>query len=155
MHLHYNDRWFRAVAFPLPMPTAIISIYTLEGFVIAADGFDYDWEADKVTRDAVQKLFPLKYPEAKLAYSLTGSDRIQARGSDEIAFDFIIETKAATIHLEGSRFGGLAEYSKALLDALWPLPDLAKKALDTLETPPQETTIFIDGYYNGALDAQR
>ncbi len=131
------------------MPTAIISVCTPEGFVIAADGFDYDWDTDTVTRDAVQKIFPVRHPKIELAYSFTGTDKIQANGKEETVFDFIEAAMAATALLPCTQSDGLVEYSAALLRSLWPLPDSAKRALDTFETPRQETTIFIDGYYNG------
>jgi hypothetical protein len=128
---------------------AIVSIYTPEGFVVAADGFDYDWDIDAVTSDAVQKIFPVRHPNIELAYSFTGTDRIQANGKEEIAFDFIEAAMVATAHLPHMPSDGLVEYSAALLRSLWPLPDSARRALDTFETPRQETTIFIDGYYAG------
>ena len=131
------------------MPTAIVSIYTPEGFVIAADGRDLNMETRTVVRDSVQKIYSVKHPQGELAYSFAGTDRITAKDSDEVTFDFIHETVKATEVLAARRYKSLWHYAKALHDVLWPFPEQARQALSTFESPPMETMIFIEGYHDG------
>lgn len=140
---------FPIIEFPLPMPTAIISIYTIEGFVIAADGRDYDWDSQKVMRDSVQKIYPVKHDNGVLACSFTGTDRVQAKGSETVEFDFIRQTMASTALLAETRLENLRDYATALLTSLCPLPLRARDAIRSYESPRQQTTIFIEGYYAG------
>jgi hypothetical protein len=131
------------------MPTAIVSIYTPEGFVIAADGRELQMETKTVVNDSVQKIHPVSHPQGELAYSFAGTDKITPRGSGEVMFDFIHETLQATDVLAARRYKSLWHYAEALRDILWPLPEQARQALSTFESSPQETMIFLEGYHDG------
>jgi len=58
------------------MPTAIVRVYTNEGFVIAADGRNLNSEAqpgtDPIITDEAQKIFPAQHHKASLAYAIAG-----------------------------------------------------------------------------------
>lgn len=131
------------------MPTAIISIYTKEGFVIMADGLDCDQDTYKVNRDSVQKIYPIKYRDDTLACSFTGTDRIQANGSADVTYDFVRETVASAALMADTRFDDLINYVEALKQRLIQIPESARKALSTYDSARQETTIFVEGYFDG------
>src|SRR5690242_9871498 len=87
----YRDGQFSAEPLLVsePMSTAIVRIYTQEGFVIAADGRrrrTRDW---KIISDHVQKVFPVVEPGRSIAYAMTGTTQIPAE-NEEILFDFIL-----------------------------------------------------------------
>jgi hypothetical protein len=147
--VHYNDRWFSIVEFPLSVPTAIISIYTKEGFVIAADGRDYDHDSGIILSDSVQKIYPVQCRRGHLAYCFTGTDKIRAKESSEVLFDFIEASSSSALVLDATH-PTLGDYTLALSRSLFPLPDAAAKAIARLDKPPQETIIFVEGYYAGA-----
>jgi hypothetical protein len=91
----------------------------------------------------------VRQPKRELAYSFTGTAGITPKDSEDVVFDFLSETAKATEALAGRRLPSLWHYADALREALWPLPDLARQALATFESPLQETTIFLDGYWDG------
>jgi len=131
------------------MPTAIISVFTQETFVFAADGRDYDLERKIVVSDSVQKLYPARYEGGDLVYAFSGTDKIKASGSSEIVFDYIPAAIAAAGELENHKFRSLWHYAEVLKDKLWPLPDAAGAALQTHPTSQDPFIIFIAGYFKG------
>lgn len=146
--------WLRPVAY-VPMSTAIVRIYTPEGFVIAADGRKGNTVTREVATDSVQKVFPVDHSDKQLAYSFAGTAGIGAVGAGEaLLFDFPLETKRAIDRFLDIRFKSLWHFTEALMNALVPLLDEAKaKRLKALGgTPPEseaQTYIFIDGYHQG------
>ena len=73
----------------LQMSTSIVRIYTPEGFVIAADGRNYNADTKTVVSDSVQKIFPIEQMGGRLAYTLTGTCEITPRHSNEVTFDLL------------------------------------------------------------------
>lgn len=73
------------------MSTAIIRIYTREGFVVAADGRRRrhrptgDWA---ILSDSVQKIFPIEEEGRSLAYAMAGAAQI-AGEAGQILFDLL------------------------------------------------------------------
>jgi len=130
------------------MPTAIISIYTSDGFVLAADGFDTDPDSGEILRTSVQKIFHVRDRTRELAFLFTGTDRICPKGSKEVIYDFIEAAKSASIALSDVHFEKSCDYANALLSRIYPLPEAARAALATHAKVPK-TTIFIEGYYDG------
>lgn len=132
------------------MPTAIVSVYTREGFLIAADGLDYCWDRQRRIRENVQKIWEVNQRERCLAYSLTGTDRIAPSDAlDEIVYEFVPELMTATDELAKDDLPDLERYLQALQGKLWPLPVSARQALATYDIAPQEFIIFAEGYYRG------
>jgi hypothetical protein len=146
--VYFEDWMIRDYA--ISMATAIVSIYTPDGFVIAADGLDLDWDTKKRMRESVQKIYPIKQDGRELAYCFTGTDRITPKGQlTDVKFDFITASLNATEALAGRTLGTLRDYAEELKNALWPFPSEALQALATYDSPPQETIVFIEGYYQG------
>ena len=137
------------LAFPIPMPTVIARIYTPDGFVVAADGRDFHFESSTVLSESVQKIFRISNPNRELAYSFTGTAGITPKDSGNVVFNMIGETTKAVEELSQRKFRSLWHYADALRETLWPLPETAIQALRSFESPLQETTIFLDGYYEG------
>ena len=53
------------------MPTSIVRIYTSQGFVIAADGREYDPKSGNPLSNNIRKVFPIKEPKRALLYALS------------------------------------------------------------------------------------
>ena len=60
------------------MPTAIISTYTPQGFMVASDGLGTKTRPEEPAETSVQKIFPINYPGRVLAYALMGNPVISA-----------------------------------------------------------------------------
>ena len=74
------------------MPTAILGLYTADGFVIAADGLSVDDHGKAIRNN--QKLFCVNDPSRKLAYGLTGAAvRINDPTDSFVALDLTKESQ--------------------------------------------------------------
>jgi len=131
------------------MPTAIVSVFAEQGFVVAADGRDFDLEKQVVVSDSVQKIYQATYPHGPLAYAFSGTDKITPRGSSETLFDYVSEAMKAATVLKNHNCRSLWHYADSVRAALWPLPEAVVAALGTYDSPPQPFIVFIAGYHNG------
>jgi hypothetical protein len=82
------------------MSTAIIRIYTHEGFVIGADGRRRRTGDGAIISDTVQKIFPIEEAGRSLAYAMAGVTQIPSEDS-EILFDFIVKAREAIKDFRG------------------------------------------------------
>ncbi len=110
----------------VPMSTAIARIYTSEGFVIAADGREWNPANQEQVSNSARKIFSVEQPRRQLAYAIAGAIRIPQIGTGETLFDFVSETARAIDKLTGSVNPDLLSFSKALKDELAPLVRQAK-----------------------------
>ncbi|MGH9358283.1 MAG: hypothetical protein ACRD1O_03810, partial [Terriglobia bacterium] len=76
------------------MSTAIVSQFTSEGFVIAADGLRKKYPSGEIVSSTAQKIFSFVKEDTVLAYAFSGSVEVPNR-NEEIAFSFIDECKQA------------------------------------------------------------
>jgi hypothetical protein len=130
----------------IEMSTSIVSIYTQEGFVIAADGRNYSLETQSIVSDSVQKIFPIEKPDLCLAYSVSGTAELTPKGSDEVIFDVLARIHEAVEETAKRRSKSLWHFAQALSHAIADFPDKAKQAVIGDEPP---TIIFLEGYFEG------
>jgi hypothetical protein len=135
------------VVFPLrEMSTSIVSIYTGDGFVVAADGRKYNVESECVINDDTQKVFQIKQPDRELVYAMSGTIELTAPGTMEVTFDFSKKIGDAIDELAPEKHKSLWHYAEALSKSLTELPPEATQAVKGDEDP---TIIYLDGYYGG------
>jgi hypothetical protein len=92
------------------MSTAIIRIYTREGFVIAADGRRQN-DDGTIYSDSAQKIFPVEEPGRSLAYAMAGASHIPG-GVGKMPFDFIIEAQETIKDFARRRPADLHRYAE-------------------------------------------
>jgi hypothetical protein len=142
-----GDLWvcqeITSLYFSLIMSTSIISIYTREGFVVAADGRKYNTDTKRVVSDDTQKIFPIEQPGRELVYAISGTVELTEPGSAEVVFDFAKEINLVVNGLANERLDSLWHYAEALSKALVNLP-VVSGALAGDELP---TVIYLNGYY--------
>ena len=126
--------------------TSIVRIYTPEGFVIAADGRNYNADTKTIISDSIQKLFPIERMDVRLAYTLTGTCELTPKGSNEVIFDMLPWIHESIRAVAENKHKSLWHYAQAVSEALIDLPDHASSSVLGDEQP---TMIFFDGYYNG------
>lgn len=101
----------------VPVASAILMMYTSQGFLIAADGrarLD-----KKVLSDTTQKIFPIQEPGRSLAYAFSGMVAFTDKDdSAVILMDLRDEALKAIKSLRMSRHNGLASYAKKFADRL-------------------------------------
>lgn len=125
----------------IDMPTSIVRIYTPEGFVVAADGREYDPKSKKVLSNSFRKIFTVEEAGRRLTYALSGTNKITLHDSTEI--DMVPAIHAAVAALTDKKLRGLEDYAKALTEGLGDLPKRDKE---------KPTIVYLDGYYNGQAD---
>jgi hypothetical protein len=139
------------------MSTAILRIYTGDGFLIAADGLAKEKDGS-VSNLAAQKIFSFG-AGGSLAYSIAGRSKIGPDDSPRISFSFEDQLDEATLAIPMDQHATLTEFAKPLSqrilraltaacladeirfdDATWANPGELGHAI---------AYVFIDGYYKG------
>jgi hypothetical protein len=128
------------------MSTTIVRIYTPEGFVIAADGRNYNPETKTKVSDSVRKIFLIEESARRLVYSITGTCELTPKESSEVAFDVLARIHNAIAEFAGQNFRSLWRYADALSKSIIDWPEQATQAIIGDEPP---TIVFFDGYYDG------
>jgi 20S proteasome alpha/beta subunit len=72
------------------MPTAVLAIRIVNGYVLAADGRSLNPEDLSIKSDAVQKIFPLNSSAYDLAFAILGTAEIAADASGD-KFNLVAE----------------------------------------------------------------
>lgn len=147
--MSFGDLWEPRPLFPTieDMSTAIVRMYTSDGFVVAAEGRKYNLESKIVVSDSVQKIFPIDEAGKRLVYTISGTVELTPKGSpDDVVFDCAGAIREAVRSLATSTFKSLWHYGEALSKLLATLPDHAQRVLIGDEPP---TIISFDGYYKG------
>src|SRR5208282_4605383 len=126
----------------VPMPTALVRLYTPEGWVIAADGRKSNSKTGE-TWDNTKKIFPIIQPGRSLAYAITGDAQICDHTHKNIVFDFLSEAESAVNSLATSDAAddliAFAEHvSKPIYD------DLSKARASVAMEPFSEIAIALD-----------
>jgi hypothetical protein len=96
------------------MSTAIVRIFTPEGFVIASDGRKTRSEDHVVLSDSEQKIFPAPGHGNQIAYGIAGAVHQTAVGSDVVLFDFVAEAEEAARSIASRKCRDLAGYAVRL-----------------------------------------
>lgn len=128
--------------------TAIASIYTQSGFILAADGRQR-W-GHKPTRnsavaqketDCAQKIFRAKSRDIELGYVIVGD-----AANLERSFDFAAELRSQVKALRRARFSNCRDYVSTLMMNLEPIVERLKRSGE-LDVYP-ETYLHFAGYFN-------
>jgi hypothetical protein len=93
------------------MPTAIVILYTTEGFAFAADGLQCKDDGTPINREA-QKIFCVTGLGRSLASAFAGTVVIGDENSPERIFDFVSESANVTESLASVNFFGIQKYSE-------------------------------------------
>lgn len=123
------------------MPTSIVQIYTPEGFVVAADGREYDMESEKTLAENVRKIFAVNERGRALLWSLSGTNKLTLRESAKPELDLL-----PLIHEAVSKLANIS------LRSLWHYADALSRSVEYLPEHDEEkesTIIYLDGYYDG------
>lgn len=134
----------------IPMPTAIVRTYTVEGFIIVADGLRFDMESRKEEGDKEQKIFQFDCSTGPLAYSIAGNIAFGPDGGD--GFDLLAEMKQALRPEVPSMPASLLDYVDILAERI--NSRLAEFAGHYPVNAPGDINqgyeiahVFLDGYY--------
>lgn len=148
------------------MPTAIVRIYTPDGFVVGADGLVRNSATGAIVRDDLQKIH--RFGNSPLIFSFVGGARLGRADRDDtedVLFDFIASFSSAVETISAARCRTLQEYAgrltksvnRGLEEALHrgniSLPDLP--SADPSERGRTIVVVFIDGYHAGLPDRVR
>jgi hypothetical protein len=132
------------------MPTAILSSYTGDGFIVAADGMAQEKDGTVTTRFR-RKLFQFGGNKS-LAYAFAGNVAIGPDEGPEFSFDFRTRIEKAVEALSINRYATLKAYAERLArDTQRVLKDACKNPRITFDDRRRmDTTIayvFISGYF--------
>src|SRR5260370_22418112 len=105
------------------MPTAIVKVYTKDGFVIGADGRCRQAETGVVVSDTAQKIFLIINPDRTLAYAVYGTLGITDASNQSVVVDL-----ASAIHKSVSAMA----QSPARHDLTWYVSKLWPPAYEAL-----------------------
>lgn len=149
-----------------PMPTAIVRLYTPEGWVIAADGRKGNTETGEVWDDT-QKIFPICGPGKSLAYAIAGDAGISDHTHRNIGFSFLTEMANAVCPLPTSNADDLMTFAEHISKPVYERLCEARRndaivpfrEIDTVREPPHPgftiASVFFAGFYSGAPSAVR
>jgi hypothetical protein len=101
----------------IAMPTAIVRVYTSEGFVIGADG--RCGQGETVVTDQAQKIFPIVEADRTLAYAFSGTTVTTDTKDQTVVVDLVseIHKSVATLSQRQSRHDLMWYVSQ-----IWPTP---------------------------------
>ena len=123
------------------MSTSIVRIYSQDGFVVAADGREYDPKNDgDILSDNVRKIFPINDPGRSLLYALSGTSKLTLADSDKSCLDLLRLVQESVSRLAKVTPRSLWHYAEALSRTLEYFPEHGD------ETEP--TVMYLDGYYD-------
>ncbi len=94
--------------------TALVSVYTDEGFVFGADGRRLDPDR-KLERDDTQKIFGCHAANLRALFGWSGHPIL---GTSQHSFDFRLNTLATISAYEKEHFKNLIEYAETIADAM-------------------------------------
>ncbi len=141
------------------MPTAIVRIFTGEGFVIGADGLETAEPGDAFVSDSLQKIFHVPGKDKQLAHAVCGIHRITSDKDGEILWDLHAQVQTTARALANARSATLYEYATRLSRPIHRALLMAGRSGKLAEYPALPVVpyrygstiaeILIDGYYRG------
>ncbi|HLK65048.1 MAG TPA: hypothetical protein VKU19_16510 [Bryobacteraceae bacterium] len=129
--------------------TAICNLATPDGFVIAADGLvRQDDPAKTVLCDHAQKIISIPTPCGALACSFASYVMLSPKDSDELTFDFRVETAAAAKEI--SKTKSLHSYANRLGKLLKARLESARREekIGPYPTKNPLVALYLVGYFN-------
>jgi hypothetical protein len=145
----------------IQMPTALAHIFSDEGFVIAADGFDIVRTSDgpKVVSDHAKKIFQLPGIDRDVACSFTGMVTLFNDAGDETIFDFMSECVNAARAVESAPTRDASELAARICPLILQRLAIVKQSGDLKRYPSPASQLgelgrtlvrfYLDGYFNG------
>jgi hypothetical protein len=127
------------------MATTIVRVYTREGFVIAADGREYDPNADRILGENVRKVFTVTSGQQQLTYALSGTNILVLKNG-KVEFDIVPAIHKAVAKASAENHDNLEAYGTALVGSFRELP---------ARENDKPTIILLDGYINGVPQQAR
>jgi hypothetical protein len=121
------------------MPTSIIRVHTPEGFVVGADGREYDSKTGLPINDNLRKVFTISQRRRRLIYAFSGTNKLMRIAPPHAEEDILNIVHTVVEGLAQSLRGNLESYANGIGKALQKLPDREKD---------KSTLIYLDGYYN-------
>jgi hypothetical protein len=91
--------------------SVIITTFTAEGVVIAADGRETDAQNRSVISDSRQKIFPIQSPNGSFAYSICGTINLASHDKSEIVLNVADEAKKSAEALANRNTSSLFGYA--------------------------------------------
>jgi hypothetical protein len=122
------------------MPTSIVGVYTPDGFVVGADGREYDIRNGRTRSENVRKIFSISDTGRVLVYAFSGQNKLRGLRATEENIDVLALTHEAVRELALSPSKSLWDYANALGSEI-------TRALPEHEPDELATVIYIDGYY--------
>jgi hypothetical protein len=98
------------------MPTAIVSAYTPEGFVIGADGLRREAKTNEITTRKAIKLHFTETSNGCIGYAWAGTTSILADGA---SFNFIQESESVAKDLAATTFEYFPDYTIRFTDLIY------------------------------------
>jgi hypothetical protein len=144
------------------MPTAIVRIYTSEGFVIAGDGRARD-ETGRILTENQQKVFPIVDSNRALCYSMNGMPRVyNPADQGETLVDLVAQADQSGKSLQAGNPANLNSYARKFCRMLRNSLHAANRknettvrlfpTLNPYQSEPGSHVIlyvYFDGYYKG------
>lgn len=124
------------------MPTSIVRVYTPGGFVVGADGREYNPRTGETRSENVRKVFSVGDSGRTLIYAFSGQNRLRELGAEEENIDVLALVHEAVRGLASSRSKSLWAFASALGSEI-------TEALPKYEPDELPTVIYLDGYYKG------
>lgn len=131
-----------------PMSTAVVRIFTPEGFVIAADGLR-KYADGRVLSENVQKVFPTQSRLwGHLAFALTGWTWVE---NDSVKMDWASHAKSVAASLESKPIRDTEQYGELLSGKIrgWVSDNKSKFREYYNQLIPQDTKLLLCGYVDG------
>jgi hypothetical protein len=123
------------------MATSIVRVYTAEGFVVAADGREYNPVTKSVGRDNCRKIFTISEERQRFTYAISGTNTLTFPLQKSSSLDLLPLLHQVLANLCDGEFENLEEYCTAACRAFRSLP--ARES----DIP---TILYLDGYWDGS-----
>src|SRR5580658_8762934 len=96
--------------------TAIVTVYTADGFIIGADGRRFDSKTKTIETDTAQKVFWFESKTIRLAYAWTGTT--EASDHDGSVWDLITATREGLPFASNLAMAGFISFLSGLRNRL-------------------------------------
>jgi hypothetical protein len=132
--------------------TAMVSVYTIDGFIVGADGFRMDESTGQVKHASVQKLFSFASGEIRLIYGWCGTTQMFNKVG-ECLFDFI--GLSESLLTAASRYGAndLPSFLRFIQTGIYALMTNSKlvkgSESHSFDLNGELARLLIAGYFNG------
>jgi len=137
------------------MATAIVSVYTSEGFVIGADGLRRDALTGSIVSDKARKIFFAQANKTALSYAWAGATNLCGPDGTTL-FNFLEESVAVAKAFASGHAGSLVDYVQRFVRTVYERLLVANGGeefggdLQFLPKGDELTRVLFVGYFDGA-----